>query len=129
MKKIEVRQERISIRTLSTILLTSGLLIIYFIPTNFSLQVVCIHRQLMGFDCPGCGMTRALHSFLHLDIAQAIHHNFAIIGLVSYILAVLLLAFRPSDTYLKFKKLTSILLTVLLVAVYTIRTFQHFNNF
>ncbi len=35
----------------------------------------CLFRALTGFYCPGCGMTRALHALLHLDIATAFRMN------------------------------------------------------
>lgn len=43
----------------------------------------CLFFQLTGMHCPGCGTTRALHAFLHLDIARAAHMNalFILIGL------------------------------------------------
>jgi len=35
----------------------------------------CLFRALTGFYCPGCGMTRALHALVHLDLAQAFRMN------------------------------------------------------
>ncbi len=31
--------------------------------------------MLTGFECPGCGSQRAIHSLLHLDIAAAFRFN------------------------------------------------------
>lgn len=43
----------------------------------------CVFFQLTGLHCPGCGVTRALHALLHLDIARAAHMNalFILVGL------------------------------------------------
>lgn len=35
----------------------------------------CPFHALTGFDCPGCGSQRAIHSLLHLDVAAAWRYN------------------------------------------------------
>lgn len=35
----------------------------------------CPFRALTGWDCPGCGSMRALHSLVHADVAAALDHN------------------------------------------------------
>lgn len=42
-----------------------------FVFAMYRLGVRCLFRTVLGFPCPGCGMTRALVSFLHLDFAAA----------------------------------------------------------
>lgn len=52
----------------------------------------CVFKKLSGFDCPGCGSTRACYHLLHGDIAKAADHNIlllvflpvVIIGLISF---------------------------------------------
>ena len=44
-------------------------------PNTSSLYPQCPFRALTGFDCPGCGITRALHSVLHGQFVQAANHN------------------------------------------------------
>ena len=36
---------------------------------------ICLLHRLTGLDCPGCGMTRAVHSTLHGKIAEAFRFN------------------------------------------------------
>lgn len=36
---------------------------------------LCLFRLIIGCPCPGCGMTRAVSSMLHGDIAAAIRFN------------------------------------------------------
>ena len=40
--------------------------------------VVCMTKQLTGYDCPGCGGQRALHQVLHGNFLQAAKLNVAI---------------------------------------------------
>ena len=39
------------------------------------LEIPCIPRLLTGVICPGCGMSRAWSSFLHLDLRQAFYYH------------------------------------------------------
>jgi hypothetical protein len=36
---------------------------------------VCVFKALLGTECFGCGMTRALSALLHGDIASALAYN------------------------------------------------------
>ena len=44
-----------------------GLMYIFKLP--------CIFKAVLGIPCPGCGMTRAYISLLHLDFMQAFNFN------------------------------------------------------
>jgi hypothetical protein len=53
-----------------------GLAVVYrFPPTEYSFYPRCPIYLTTHLLCPGCGSTRALHSFLHLDIQSALHYN------------------------------------------------------
>jgi len=43
------------------------------LPTSFieGLPDICVFRRFFGFECPGCGMTRALSALLHGDLDAA----------------------------------------------------------
>jgi hypothetical protein len=51
--------------------------VLFFIPVSHldSLPSICIFRNLTGIKCPGCGMTRAVLSVLHLRFAEAFSYN------------------------------------------------------
>lgn len=51
-------------------------------PSSSPFYPVCTFRQLTGFDCPGCGLTRALHALVTGDPLRAIDHNVFILALV-----------------------------------------------
>ena len=44
-------------------------------PESKQLFPVCGFYSLTGFYCPGCGMTRAMHSVLHGNIVRAVQFN------------------------------------------------------
>ena len=61
-------------RKVLLVVLTAFLAAAFLVPvdTVCSLPPVCLTRILTGFDCPGCGMTRALVSLAHGDLAGAL---------------------------------------------------------
>jgi hypothetical protein len=67
----------------NSIIFISLLIIFYFLPNEliYNSRSFCIHNYLLGFDCPGCGMTRALFSLFHLNLADSLNYNFAVIPL------------------------------------------------
>ncbi|MFC5576773.1 DUF2752 domain-containing protein [Lysobacter niabensis] len=40
-----------------------------------SLFPSCVFHDLTGWDCPGCGITRALHALVHFDLWRALAMN------------------------------------------------------
>ncbi len=125
---IPIRQN-ISARDLSTVLLMSGLLIVYFLPTDFLFNnptSFCIHKNLLRFDCPGCGMTRALHCLLHGHFKQAIFYNIGIILLAFFIAQQLFYYFIPANFN---KTLTNVLVFILSTTLLTQYIFKVINHF
>ncbi len=43
--------------------------------------IPCIFHLITGLNCPGCGVTRMMHSLVHLDFVSAFHHNAALLCL------------------------------------------------
>lgn len=61
-----------------TILKDRMLLIIYITAIYLLLTILhigCPIKYMTGISCPGCGMTRAYFTLLHLDIRGAIHYH------------------------------------------------------
>lgn len=72
---------------ISGLLLIAAVLYIYIVydPSESLLFPKCIFRSLTGFDCPGCGSQRAIHSLLHGHIAEAWHYNALMTAAIPYI--------------------------------------------
>ncbi|MBP8084512.1 MAG: DUF2752 domain-containing protein [Spirochaetes bacterium] len=59
---------------LSVILLAP--IIIILIPiSSIENKSFCLYTNLLGFHCPGCGMTRAMFSIMHFQFNNAIRYN------------------------------------------------------
>ncbi len=52
---------------------------------------LCLFKAILGRDCPGCGMTKAVAALLHGDTTQALARNrFVVVVFPSLVFAVLL---------------------------------------
>jgi hypothetical protein len=53
------------------------LIFLSIIPTGFIEHgpTICVFKNLLGVECPGCGMTRAFSCILHGDPVAAISYN------------------------------------------------------
>ncbi len=75
-----------------------GLLVLAAVPpTADSFYPKCVSYQLLGIHCPGCGMTRAVHSLLTGHVEQALAYNPLMVLVSPYLL---LLAVRSGWLWL-----------------------------
>src|SRR5688500_12139151 len=69
-----------------------------FAPTAYRFYPKCAFFALTGLQCPGCGITRALHHLLHGRFEEAFRLNpmlFVLIGLALYMLPSVVRGERP----------------------------------
>jgi hypothetical protein len=52
-----------------------GATVFFFNPATHGFYPVCTFHKLTGWNCPGCGATRALYALLHGRFATAMHDN------------------------------------------------------
>ena len=52
-----------------------ALLLFFFDPRTAGFYPPCPSFLLTGWQCPGCGTTRALHALVHGDVAAALRFN------------------------------------------------------
>lgn len=64
-----------------------GGLLFYFLynPESNSFLLKCPFKIFTGFDCPGCGSQRALHSLLHGEFQNAFAYNPLFIIAIPYV--------------------------------------------
>lgn len=61
-------------------------LLYLFNPVETEYAPKCVFHAVTGLSCPGCGMQRFLHAFLHGNILEAIQYNYMLIVLIPYLL-------------------------------------------
>ncbi|NLX67386.1 MAG: DUF2752 domain-containing protein [Bacteroidales bacterium] len=77
---------KIGIGVVVTVLLAAALYIFYtFDPEAQPLFPKCPFLLATGFECPGCGSQRAIHSLLHFDIGAALRYNAFMVLALPYI--------------------------------------------
>ena len=61
-----------------------NLLIIYLLPIAFYLipaermlsgDSICLYKHMLGCECWGCGLTRAVYMVMHCDLTMAVEYN------------------------------------------------------
>ena len=58
-------------------------------PSDYDFYPKCMSWTVLGIHCPGCGLTRAAHSLLHLDIPQTLAWNPLALFVLPYLAAAL----------------------------------------
>jgi hypothetical protein len=59
-------------------------MVYFFNPSAYGFYPVCQFHRLTGWNCPGCGATRALYALLHGNFSAALRDNaLAVVGLAA----------------------------------------------
>ena len=99
-----------------------------FDPSEVSFFPPCVLKTLTGYDCPGCGVTRATHSLLHGDLAGVWHYNPALFVGVPLIFFLFAGAASPRGSLLRRIvewRYLSVVVLVALVAWWILRNVYH----
>ena len=72
-------------------LLIAGCVVLYFFfePSTNQWMPKCPLHLFTGWNCPVCGLQRALHALLHGRFAEALSYNYSLIVIFLYIFAFL----------------------------------------
>lgn len=55
--------------------LVSGAMLFFFDPAKHSFYPICLFHALTGWNCPGCGATRAAYQLFHGHLLRALQDN------------------------------------------------------
>ena len=55
--------------------LGSGAVLFFFDPSRHGFYPICLFHKLTGWNCPGCGGTRAAYQLLHGHLLRALREN------------------------------------------------------
>jgi len=78
-------------------LLVCGMLFVVYVndPHQSTLFPPCPFKTITGWNCPGCGATRAVHLLLHGRVFDALGRNFLMVASIPILIVMLL---RPAIT-------------------------------
>ena len=72
-------------------ILSCAIIVLYIAnPAEYFWMPKCPTKIILGIDCPGCGIQRAIHAFLHGHIKEAMGYNLFLAVALPYLIAVLL---------------------------------------
>lgn len=84
---------------LASAAVAAGAIVLFaFDPSAYAFYPRCVFHVLTGFDCPGCGSTRAMHALLHGRVGEAFRYNpmlFAAFGVFGFAMPSLARGRRP----------------------------------
>lgn len=87
-------KKRIAYVAAAALIAVAALLYLYFTEEGSGSGIPCPILKYTGLYCPGCGISRALRSILHLDFYRALRYNavftFAFPFISAYIFALIL---------------------------------------
>ncbi|WP_298651328.1 DUF2752 domain-containing protein [uncultured Proteiniphilum sp.] len=119
---------KIAIGAAVSVLLVAALYLFYiFDPEAQPLFPKCPFLLVTGYECPGCGSQRAVHSLLHLDIGAALKYNaFMVLALPYIFLGIYLEYFGGKKRYpgiekFFFDKWSAVVLLVVIIAYWILR--------
>ncbi len=80
---------------------------------------ICVFYNMTGLPCPGCGLSRSLHSFVHLQPGHALmYHPLGFFGALGAVFFTLTAVWRaPGRLFERYKHHTAFAMGVLAVAL------------
>lgn len=93
-------------RVIFTLVVVSGGVVLYWLdPARYVFMPKCIFRMLTGWDCPGCGLQRAVHALLHGRFGEAVQYNYFLLLGIPYVLAVMYMEwFASGEKHLRLRR-------------------------
>jgi len=73
--KINAAGTRLPGLMLAGALMVVAATVFFLNPATHRIYPICQFHRLTGWNCPGCGMTRALYALLHGHLSVALHDN------------------------------------------------------
>lgn len=82
---------------LAAALIVAAGTVLYFVdPVGTAWAPKCMFRTIIGWQCPGCGISRATHALLHGHFAEALAYNYFFVVSIPYFFAVCAVIYIPA---------------------------------
>ena len=94
----------------------------YHFYSIYNIGIPCIFKTITGYDCPGCGLTRAVGEIIKLNFKEALEYNssvFIVLPLLIYYFSNILYAWLFDKKKKELPKLIIVLMIIYLI-LYTI---------
>jgi hypothetical protein len=127
----QVYLKHLTIYNISTFVLLTCLMIVYFLSPDFlfnNANTYCLHRILFKFDCPICGLTRAVYSALHGQFKQAFFYNMGILPLIFLIIQHFLSYFLKYEFSRRINQVLLWFLAIILISIYSYKAIVYFTK-
>jgi hypothetical protein len=104
----------------------------YFLPEKYLASSLndnsyCLHKQLFGFNCPGCGLTRACYYFIHLNFSKAIYLNASVLFVFPITVGELTYLYKKNERIKKIRFYLYLFFCISLLILYITRIINHLN--
>lgn len=87
-------------KILIIVLCLSGAILFFMLDPESIFFPKCLFHSITGYSCPGCGLQRAIHDLLHLNISGAFRHNAFLVCSLPLV-ALLVILERRQSTHTK----------------------------
>lgn len=90
-------------------------------PTTSVFAPKCMFKYLTGYDCPACGIQRAIHTLLNGDVVTALCYNYFLLISIPYFWAVAITTFCKSEIvskmsyYVQHPKVVKVVLALIIL--------------
>lgn len=105
-------------------LLGAAILYLTVVIPKLGIHISCPFRQVTGYDCPGCGMTRASLALLEGDVHQSFRYNMLVFFLLPLFLIYYILEKKGKHKQSQMLMATMLAMTVLFGVLRNVKPFN-----
>ena len=117
-------------KNVTALLILISIAVFYFLPEKYFASSLndnsyCLHKQLFGFDCPGCGLTRACYYFMHSNFSKAIYLNASVLFIFPLVIGEITYRHKKNDRTNKIRFYLYLCFCISLLILYITRIINH----
>ena len=90
-------------------------------------MIPCLSKKIIGIDCPGCGMQRAILLFFQGDFQAAFQMNAAVLTTILFIIFVFLHFVDKQRNYHQLIRVFAVINTLIMIIAYIFKMYKLLN--